>query len=290
MRVLITGCNGQVGHCLTERLKSKAEILALDYEGLDITDPLAVSKTVADFKPDYIINAAAHTAVDRAEKEVELSNSINRDGPQYLAQAAQQINAVMLHISTDYVFDGTGDKPYAETDNTGPQGVYGQTKLAGELAVAESCEKHLILRTAWVFGEYGNNFVKTMLRLAQTRDELHIVGDQLGGPTYAGDIADALIAMVDYIEQGQPPTWGVYHFAGMPYASWHEFAVKIFQLAETKGVLAKQPKIVSIPTSAYPTPAKRPANSRLDCSKIANQFGIQPSNWVAALDNIQAYK
>ncbi len=290
MRVLITGCNGQVGHCLTERLKNKAEILALDYEGLDITDPMAVNKAVADFKPDYIMNAAAHTAVDRAEQEVELSNAINRDGPQYLAQAAQKINAVILHISTDYVFDGTGDKPYAETDNTGPQGVYGQTKLAGELAVAQSCEKHLILRTAWVFGEHGNNFVKTMLLLAQTRDELNIVGDQFGGPTYAGDIADALIAMVECIEQGQQPAWGVYHFAGMPYASWYEFAAKIFQLAETKGVLAKQPKIASIPTSAYPTPAKRPANSRLDCSKISTQFGIQPSDWVTALDKIQDYK
>ncbi|ENU5816005.1 dTDP-4-dehydrorhamnose reductase [Vibrio fluvialis] len=290
MKVLITGCNGQVGHCLTERLKSKAEILALDYEGLDITDRKAVSKIVADFKPDYIINAAAHTAVDRAEQEVELSYAINRDGPQYLAQSAQQLNAVMLHISTDYVFDGAGDKPYDETDNTSPQGVYGQTKLAGELVVAQSCEKHLILRTAWVFGEHGNNFVKTMLRLAQTRDELSIVGDQFGGPTYAGDIADALIAMVDYIEQGQQPVWGVYHFAGMPYASWYEFAVKIFQSCETKGVLAKQPNIASIPTSAYPTPAKRPTNSRLDCRKIANQFGIQPSDWVAALDNIHAYK
>ncbi|KQH88785.1 dTDP-4-dehydrorhamnose reductase [Vibrio fluvialis] len=290
MKVLITGCNGQVGHCLTERLKSKAEILAFDYEGLDITDRKAVSKIVADFKPDYIINAAAHTAVDRAEQEVELSYAINRDGPQYLAQSAQQLNAVMLHISTDYVFDGAGDKPYDETDNTSPQGVYGQTKLAGELVVAQSCEKHLILRTAWVFGEHGNNFVKTMLRLAQTRDELSIVGDQFGGPTYAGDIADTLIAMVDYIEQGQQPAWGVYHFAGMPYASWYEFAAKIFQLAEAKGVLAKQPKISSIPTSAYPTPAKRPANSRLDCSKIIKQFGIKPSDWVAALDNIQAYK
>lgn len=290
MRVLITGCNGQVGHCLTERLKSKAEILALDYEGLDITDQKAVSKTVSDFKPDYIINAAAHTAVDRAEQEVELSNAINHHGPQYLAQAVQQLNAVMLHISTDYVFDGTGEEPYVETDNTGPQGVYGQTKLSGELAVAQSCEKHLILRTAWVFGEHGNNFVKTMLRLAQTKDELNIVGDQFGGPTYAGDIADALIAMIDYIEQGQQPAWGIYHFAGMPYASWYEFAAKIFQLAEKKGVLTTQPKIVPIPTSAYPTPAKRPYNSRLDCSKTYNQFCIKPSDWQAALENIQAYK
>jgi len=290
MRVLITGCNGQVGHCLTERLKDKADLLALDYEGLDITDQAAVFSVVSEFLPDYIINAAAHTAVDRAEQEVELSNAINRDGPQYLAQAAESCGATILHISTDYVFDGTGEQPYIESDLTSPQGVYGQSKLAGEQAVADECSKHLILRTAWVFGEHGNNFVKTMLRLAQTRDELNIVGDQFGGPTYAGDIADALIAMVDYIEQGQQPAWGVYHFAGMPYASWYEFAAKIFQLAETKGVLAKQPKIASIPTAAYPTPAKRPANSRLDCSKIENQFGIKPSDWVAALDNIQFYK
>ena len=290
MRVLITGCNGQVGHCLTERLKDKAELWALDYEGLDITDQAAVFSVVSEFLPDYIINAAAHTAVDRAEQEVELSNAINRDGPQYLAQAAESCGATILHISTDYVFDGTGEQPYIESDLTSPQGVYGQSKLAGEQAVADECSKHLILRTAWVFGEHGNNFVKTMLRLAQTRDELNIVGDQFGGPTYAGDIADALIAMIDYIEQGQQPAWGVYHFAGMPYASWYEFAAKIFQLAETKGVLAKQPKIASIPTAAYPTPAKRPANSRLDCSKIENQFGIKPSDWVAALDNIQFYK
>ncbi|MFG0773303.1 dTDP-4-dehydrorhamnose reductase [Vibrio plantisponsor] len=290
MRVLITGCNGQVGHCLTERLKDKADLLALDYEELDITDQAAVFSVVSEFLPDYIINAAAHTAVDRAEQEVELSNTINRDGPQYLAQAAESCGAVILHISTDYVFDGTGEQPYIESDLTSPQGVYGLSKLAGEQAVANECSKHLILRTAWVFGEHGNNFVKTMLRLAETRDELNIVGDQFGGPTYAGDIADALIAMVDYIEQGQQPAWGVYHFAGMPYASWYEFSAKIFQLAETKGVLAKQPKIASIPTAAYPTPAKRPANSRLDCSKIENQFGIKPSDWVAALDNIQAYK
>ncbi|PNH80592.1 dTDP-4-dehydrorhamnose reductase [Vibrio diazotrophicus] len=290
MKVLITGCSGQVGHCLTERLKDKADILALDYKGLDITNREAVMRTTADFQPDYIINAAAHTAVDRAEQEVELSYAINRDGPCYLAQAAKECGAVILHISTDYVFDGNGEAPYKESDSTGPQGVYGQSKLAGEQAVAENCPKHLILRTAWVFGEHGNNFVKKMLSLAQTRDELSIVGDQFGGPTYAGDIADALISMVYYIEQVNQPEWGVYHFAGMPYASWFDFASKIFQHAEQSKVLAKQPVISAIPTSAYPTPAKRPANSRLDCLKIENQFGIKPSDWNAALNNIQAYK
>lgn len=290
MRILITGCNGQVGHCLTERLKNKANVLALDYEGLDITNQQAVIKTVTNFKPNYIINAAAHTAVDRAEQEVELSNAINCAGPQYLAVAAQEINAVMLHISTDYVFDGESKQPYLETDITAPQGVYGQTKLAGELAVAQFCEKHLILRTAWVFGEHGNNFVKTMLRLAQTREHLSIVNDQFGGPTYAGDIAEALITMVESIEQGLQPEWGVYHFTGMPYVSWYEFAAKIFDLASKKGVLENQPQLGSIPTSDYPTPAKRPANSRLDCGKIGCQFGIKPSNWMVALENIQSYK
>lgn len=290
MRVLITGCNGQVGHCLTERLKNKANILALDYQGLDITNREAVLNTVANFKPNYIINAAAHTAVDRAEQEVELSYAINRDGPSYLAQAAKECGAVMLHISTDYVFDGTGEKPYQEIDSTGPQGIYGQSKLAGEQAVAEVCPQHLILRTAWVFGEHGNNFVKTMLRLAQSRDELSIVGDQFGGPSYAGDIADALIAMVQYIEHGNKPQWGVYHFSGMPYASWFDFASAIFQAAEQHKVLDKQPQLSSIPTPAYPTPAKRPANSRLNCSQIESQFGIKPSDWQAALNNIQAYK
>ncbi|HFQ5214113.1 TPA: dTDP-4-dehydrorhamnose reductase [Vibrio vulnificus] len=292
MRVLVTGCNGQVGYCLTNML-SKTDgvtLLAVDREELDITDQDAVATTVKEFKPTIIINAAAYTAVDRAEQEVELSYAINRDGPKFLAEAAQEAGAAVLHISTDYVFEGNKNGEYLETDITNPQGVYGASKLAGEIAVAEACNKHIILRTAWVFGEHGNNFVKTMLRLAQSRDELSIVGDQFGGPTYAGDIADALITMVQYIEQGNKPKWGVYHFSGMPYASWFDFASAIFQAAVQHGVLDKQPLLSSIPTSAYPTLAKRPANSRLNCSQIENQFGIKPSDWQAALNNIQAYK
>lgn len=290
MKVLITGCNGQVGHCLVKQLEGKAEVLAVDKEQLDITDQAAVFSVVSEFVPDYIINAAAHTAVDKAEEEVDLSFAINRDGPMYLAEAAESCGAVMLHISTDYVFDGTGEAPYQENDTVGPQGVYGQSKLAGEQAVAKACAEHLILRTAWVFGEHGNNFVKTMLRLGQDRDALSIVGDQIGGPTYAGDIASALITMIDYIEKEGAPQWGVYHFSGMPYASWFEFASQIFAAAKNKSVLVQTPNLTSIPTSAYPTPAKRPANSRLDCKKIDQQFGIKPSDWQASLDNIQAYK
>ncbi len=283
MRVLITGCNGQVGYCLTERLKGKAETLALDYEGLDITDQEAVIKTVADFKPDYIINAAAHTAVDRAEQEVELSNAINRDGPQYLAQAAENCGAVMLHISTDYVFDGEGDRPYLESDQTAPQGVYGQSKLAGEQAVANECSKYLILRTAWVFAEHGNNFVKTMLHLAQTRDELKIVCDQFGGPTYAGDIADALIAIVKCIEKNKKIEWGIYHFSGLPHVSWLEFAQEVFDIATQQKILHRKPRIEGIKTEQYLTLAKRPLNSCLDTNKIKEKFSIEASDWKLAL-------
>ncbi|MGD8234213.1 dTDP-4-dehydrorhamnose reductase [Vibrio sp. TRT 1302] len=290
MKIMITGCNGQVGRSLVKQLTGKAELLAVDYQDLDITQQQAVMQSVTKFKPDFIINAAAHTAVDKAEQEIEASYAINRDGPKYLAEAAQQCDAVMLHISTDYVFDGEGSQAYNESDLTGPQGVYGESKLAGEQAVAQACDKHLILRTAWVFGEQGNNFVKTMLRLAESRDELNIVDDQFGGPTYASDIAAALIKMAEKVNSGAEVDWGIYHFSGMPYASWFDFAKAIFSAAENQGVLEKQPTVSAIPTSAYPTPAKRPANSRMNCSKISQQFGIQPSDWQQALQNIAAYK
>lgn len=290
MKVLITGCNGQVGQCLVTQLEGKAEVLAMDRQQLDITEQAAVFATVSAFSPDYIINAAAHTAVDKAEEEVDLSFAINRDGPKYLAEAAKNCGAVMLHISTDYVFDGEGYRPYKESDSVGPKSIYGQSKLAGEQAVAEVLEEHLILRTAWVFGEYGNNFVKTMLRLAKSRDELSIVSDQFGGPTYAGDIASALLTMINNIEQGKVPKWGTYHYSGMPYVSWYEFAKKIFEIAVEKEVLSVSPSLSAISTSAYPTPAKRPLNSRLDCGYIHDEFGIKFSDWLAALENIQDYK
>lgn len=290
MKIMITGCNGQVGSCLVKQLKGKAELLAVDYEELDITRKKDVIDSVTQFNPDFIINAAAHTAVDKAEKEIESSYAINRDGPKYLAEAAQQCGAVMLHISTDYVFDGEGELAYKESDLTEPKGVYGKSKLAGEKAVAEACDRYLILRTAWVFGENGNNFVKTMLRLAETHSELSVVGDQFGGPTYAGDIAAALIRMAEVIDSGEQVEWGVYHFSGMPYASWFEFAQEIFVIAQTKGVIENQPALLSITTSAYPTPAKRPANSRMDCRKIAQQFDVQSSDWKRALQNISDYK
>ncbi|OEF47207.1 dTDP-4-dehydrorhamnose reductase [Vibrio splendidus] len=291
MRVLITGCYGQVGSCLTQQLANDKSItvLALDREHLDITNQDAVNAAVAEFEPSIIINAAAHTAVDKAEEEVDLSYAINRDGPKYLAEAAQSVGAAILHISTDYVFEGNKSGEYVETDATNPQGVYGESKLAGEIAVAQACDKHILLRTAWVFSESGNNFVKTMLRLGENRDALSIVGDQFGGPTYAGDIANTLIQIAQKITQGDAVDYGVYHYSGLPHVSWFDFADTIFDVAVKQGVLANKPSLTSITTDQYPTPAKRPSNSRLSTEKITLVFSVKASDWKAALNNIQAY-
>ncbi len=291
MRVLITGCKGQVGCSLTEKLAKDTNtiVLALDRNYLDITNFDAVHAAVAEFQPNIIINAAAHTAVDKAEEEVELSYAINRDGPKYLAQAAQRVGAAILHISTDYVFEGNKVGEYAESHITNPQGVYGESKLTGEIAVAEECDKYIILRTAWVFSENGNNFVKTMLRLGSHLDSLNIVGDQFGGPTYAGDIANALIKIAKRIDLGDAIEYGVYHFSGLPHVSWYEFAETIFDTALEQGVIKRKPLLTSITTEQYPTPAKRPSNSRLSTEKINNAFLIEASDWKTALSDIQTY-
>lgn len=290
VKLLLTGFKGQVGHCLLQQATAlQWDVLAVDRDELDITDRQAVLSAIAAFQPDVVINAAAHTAVDKAETEVDASYAINRDGPAYLAEGAASVNAVMLHISTDYVFAGNKDGLYSESDPVDPQGVYGTSKLAGELAVAEHCAKHLILRTAWVFGEHGNNFIKTMLRLGSQRDVLGVVADQFGGPTYAGDIAAALLTMARSALQPAFSQWGAYHFAGEPHVSWHGFAAAIFSAAVEQGLLERAPQVNAIATSDYPTPAKRPANSRLDCSQIRRVFGIMPSNWQGALARLDAY-
>ncbi|WP_188008909.1 dTDP-4-dehydrorhamnose reductase [Grimontia hollisae] len=291
MKVLITGSSGQVGRCLVEQLTEmkEAKFLALDRKALDITDESAVNKIVSSFLPDVIINSAAYTAVDRAEEEVELTYAINRDGPANLAKAADKVGAAILHISTDYVFAGNKHGEYIETDDTAPQSVYGKSKLAGEHAVAKACKRHIILRTAWVFSEHGSNFVKTMLHVAETRDSLGIVADQFGGPTYAGDIAKALISIARSITSNNKICFGIYHFSGLPHVSWYEFSKKIFDEAMQQGVLNKTIKVNSISTLDYPTPAKRPENSKLNNKKIQTQFGIEPSDWQSALKNLKAY-
>lgn len=289
MKLMIVGCAGQVGKELVLRAPENWEIKAVDRQELDITDHAKVMTAVSAFRPDSIINAAAYTAVDRAESEEELAHLINNKGAENLALAAQSINAAMLHISTDYVFSGDLQGCYVETDITGPTGVYGASKLAGEQAITMACDKHIILRTAWVFGEHGNNFVKTMLRLAEGREKLSIVSDQFGSPTYAGDIADALLNIAAQLENGDS-RWGIYHYSGYPYVNWCEFAQEIFSCAVAQGVLTKSPVVIPISTQDYPTPARRPTNSKLDCSKIMTNFGIMPSDWKFALSNISSYR
>lgn len=291
MKILVTGANGQIGHCLQQQLYQKNwAFSAFTRTELDITDSQAVNQIVQRLRPDIIINAAAYTAVDKAEQERELAYAVNRDGPANLARAAKDVNAAIFHISTDYVFSGEATGAYKEDAPTNPQGVYGQSKLAGELAVAAANDKHIILRTAWVFGEHGNNFVKTMIRLGKIKDVLNIVADQKGSPTFADDIAKVLLVVAQHYFEGKPIPWGTYHYSGQPYVSWYGFAREIFTEVEQAGLYVKPvPQLNAITTAEYPTPAKRPANSKLDCKKIEQAFGVTPSDWQSALKNINAF-
>lgn len=291
MRILITGSNGQVGFCLVKLLEKKEwDFLALDKSQLDITNLQAVEQTILAYKPDVVINAAAYTAVDKAESELENAYKINSDGVKNLAAASNKINAAIFHISTDYVFSGDASESYSEIDLVAPQGIYGLSKLKGEQEVTSENPKHIILRTAWVFGEHGNNFVKTMIRLGQVKDKLAIVSDQWGGPTYAGDIAEALLEIASQYGRSDSISWGIYHYSGFPHTNWYEFARAIFKEVEAQKVYSnKTPELSAITTKEYPTPAKRPANSRLNCDKIEKNFGIKHSDWKSALKNIKAY-
>ena len=284
-RILITGGSGQVGHCLKAQLEGCAELSVPDSSALNIADRRSVRQAVETFRPDYIINAAAYTAVDKAESDAERAFAVNRDGARHLAEAAEATGAAMLHISTDYVFDGAGGAPYDEAAPTAPQNIYGASKLAGEQAVLAACRRAVVMRTSWVFGAHGQNFVKTMLRLGRERDSLGIVADQYGAPTAAADIAAALITIVRrHTPEQLAERAGIYHYCGSPYASWFEFAE-----AAAQGVLAKIPAVKPIATADYPTPAKRPSDSRLDCGKIRTVFGIGPCDWHSALSDLRPY-
>lgn len=289
-RILITGGSGQVGHCLKAQLEGCAELSVPDSSALNIADRRSVRQTVETFRPDYIINAAAYTAVDKAENDAERAFAVNRDGAHHLAEAAEAAGAAMLHISTDYVFDGAGGAPYDEAAPTVPPNIYGASKLAGEQAVLAACRRVVVMRTSWVFGAHGQNFVKTMLRLGHERDSLGIVADQYGAPTAAADITAALITIIRRHTPDQlAERAGIYHYCGSPYASWFEFAETIFAEAAAQGVLAKIPAVKPIATADYPTPAKRPADSRLDCGKIRAVFGIRPCDWHSALSDLRPY-
>ncbi|MBE5215462.1 dTDP-4-dehydrorhamnose reductase [Pectobacterium sp. A535-S3-A17] len=278
MKILLTGANGQLGRCFQDRLPTEWEILATDTAELDITDLARVEEIVKDFQPDAIVNAAAYTAVDKAESEPELAEKINVTGPENLAVVANKQGIRLVHVSTDYVFDGNATEPYHEDSATNPLSVYGKTKLAGEQAVTQAAPETIIVRTAWVFSEYGNNFVKTMLRLAKERDTLSVVNDQRGCPTYAGDLAQAIISLLEKNAAG-----GIYHYCGDKEVSWYEFAKTIFSVAEQKAVLNKTPVLTSITTAQYPTPAHRPAYSTLAGGKIQT-LGIPLSDWQRALN------
>ncbi|RLM07186.1 dTDP-4-dehydrorhamnose reductase [Gibbsiella quercinecans] len=280
MKVLLTGSKGQLGSCFQDRLPAGWDVWATDSDTLDITDLDKVKQAVAQYQPNVIVNAAAYTAVDKAETEPELAALINATGPKNLALAVKEVGARLVHVSTDYVFDGKVTTPYVETDATNPLGVYGWTKLDGELAVAEVLPEAIIIRTAWVFSEYGNNFVKTMLRLAKDRDTLGIVADQRGCPTYAGDIAQAIIDLLQKEAEG-----GIYHFCGDKEVAWNEFAEAIFAAALKQGKLARVPRVNAITTEQYPTPAQRPAFSVLNCEKI-KALGIILSDWEAKVVDV----
>ncbi len=279
VKVLITGAAGQVGSELVKLAPANFEVVAYNSSELDITNPQKVQQVVAEQAPALVINAAAYTAVDKAESDTERAYAVNEAGVINLAQAAVALNIPMFHISTDYVFDGGATIPYRETDPVAPTGVYGASKLAGEQALAKSGVKHIILRTSWVFSAEGNNFVKTMLRLGKERDSLGVVADQHGCPTSAASIAKILWQLARKYTEGYELPWGIYHFSNSPATTWHGFAYEIFKQAVETGVLDKAPVVNAIKTSDYPTPAKRPAWSVMDCSALVSLLGSGLPGW-----------
>ncbi|MFM2484506.1 dTDP-4-dehydrorhamnose reductase [Celerinatantimonas yamalensis] len=286
MRVLVTGGNGQLGRCLQDRLKNTShEWQAPDQSSLDITNKSAISYYFDKFQPDVVVNAAAYTAVDKAESEKDIAYLVNTVAAGYLGSQCKKAAIPLIHISTDYVFDGKMTIPYKVGDETNPQSVYGTTKLAGEKAVQTALAEHIIIRTSWVFSEYGNNFVKTMLRLANVHPVLKVVGDQYGCPTYAGDLADAILQMIIQIQSGHK-SWGTYHYCSDQATSWHGFAQVIFDEANQQGGIENIPQIRLINTDEYPTIAKRPLYSVLDCRLIAHEWNIKMPYWRKSLTQV----
>jgi dTDP-4-dehydrorhamnose reductase len=282
--VLLVGAKGQVGHEVVRLAQERQIVLtALDRMQLDITDAEAVNKVVTELRPGLLINTAAYTAVDLAENEKLLAMAVNRDGPANLAAACVKNNTPLIHLSTDYVFDGHNKEPYREDDPANPTGIYGLSKWEGEMALRERLTKHLILRVSWVFGVHGNNFVKTILRLCREKDELGVVADQHGCPTAAVHIAQALLTLAARIIVGEGIPWGTYHYCGRPATTWAGFAEEIIKQARAEGMIDHPVTIRPIRTSDYPTPARRPENSVLGCGKIADAFGVSAGSWQEGL-------
>lgn len=283
MSLLVTGAHGQVGRELAARAGPRA--VALSRSELDLTHQDAVLDALRRLRPQAVINAAAYTAVDKAETETEAAFAANRDGPQNLALACRELGVPLLHLSTDYVFDGRKTAAYNELDTPNPQGVYARSKWAGEQRVREILAQHLILRVSWVFSAHGQNFLRTILRLAETRPALRIVADQHGGPTPAASIADALLQLANRIERGQPISWGTYHYAGAPTTTWHGFANAIIEHATQQGLITTPPSVQPITTAEYPLPAPRPQNSVFDCTQAIEKLGLSLPDWRQGLND-----
>jgi len=289
VKILLLGKNGQVGWELQRSLAPLGELVALGSasSGGDFTDLDSIAEMVRAVAPDVIVNAAAHTAVDKAESEHELARTINALAPAVLAREAKRLNAWLIHYSTDYVFDGSGDKPWVETDPTGPLSVYGATKLEGEQLIRQSGCKHLIFRTSWVYGARGGNFAKTMLRLGRERDSLKVIDDQTGAPTGADLLADVTAHAIRTVRQ-HPEISGLYHLVASGETSWHGYASFVLDFARRAGVPLKaaHDAIQPVPTSAFPTPAKRPHNSRLNTEKLQNTFDLHLPHWQAGVERM----
>jgi dTDP-4-dehydrorhamnose reductase len=289
-RLVVTGLEGQVVRCLGDRGASSEafEVVALGRPALDLADTAGIVAAIEAARPDVIVSAAAYTAVDQAETEPDLAQAINGVAAGELAKAAARLNVPIIHLSTDYVFDGSKDGPYVESDPVAPLGVYGRTKLSGEEAVAKATGNHAILRTAWVYSPYGKNFAKTMLRLAETRDTINVVADQIGNPTSAHDIADGILAVAQNLidRPDDAALRGTFHMTGEGTANWAEFAAEIFANAKRLG--AGFAEVAPIPSSAYPTPAKRPANSQLNCDRLAVAHGVRLPAWQASTADVVA--
>jgi dTDP-4-dehydrorhamnose reductase len=277
---LIAGAQGQLARAMIELAPSAADVtaFAVGRPALDLTAPATVLAALTDFRPDVIVNAAAYTAVDQAEVEPGAAMALNAEGPKRLAAAASRMGAVVIHISTDQVFEGTKPGPYSEGDPTAPVSAYGRSKLAGEEAVRAAAPRHIILRTSWVYSPFGTNFVTTMLRLARERDEVRVVDDQMGNPTYAPHLADAILGIARAVTASPPSSiWGTYHAAGAGAVTWCGFAQEIMRVSAAGG--GPSAAVVPIATAEFPTRAKRPANSQLDCSKLAEVFGLRLPPW-----------